>query len=119
MNEGANERNNEGIMGKKGEIDIGWMRWRKGWKKKKKRIKFLKKEGINKWRKNKGKKLCMKVWITLLIMLIFYYSTAILKEIFAWSCWSLVAAQLFWSRSTNSDTRVTNPEKNIGWFWVV
>jgi len=36
MNEGANERNNKGMMRKKGEIDIGWMRWRKGWKKKKK-----------------------------------------------------------------------------------
>ena len=35
MNEGANERNNKGMMRKKGEIDIGWMRWRKGWKKKK------------------------------------------------------------------------------------
>ena len=36
MNEGANERNYKRTMRKKGDIDIGWMRWRKGWKSKKK-----------------------------------------------------------------------------------
>ena len=45
-NNGANERNSEGRIGRKEAINIGWMKW---WKKlKKELIKVLKK---NKWRK--------------------------------------------------------------------